>query len=68
MKALLHSRCRGVGIACPQLAGTVIGVRGGVPAKIAGLSYDLFAGTPIYKPPGFDTARVTLGFEVTAQF
>ncbi|MEX3691905.1 ShlB/FhaC/HecB family hemolysin secretion/activation protein [Paraburkholderia sp. BR14263] len=51
-----------------QLAGAVIGIRGGAPAKYAGFSYDLFAGTPIYKPAGFDTARVTVGFQVTAQF
>ncbi|WP_109481771.1 ShlB/FhaC/HecB family hemolysin secretion/activation protein [Paraburkholderia sp. C35] len=51
-----------------QLAGAVIGVRGGIPAKYAGLSYDLFAGTPIYKPAGFPTARVTVGFQMTAQF
>ncbi|CAB3764255.1 ShlB/FhaC/HecB family hemolysin secretion/activation protein [Paraburkholderia solisilvae] len=55
-------------LAGTQLAGTVIGIRGGIPTRIAGLSYDLFAGTPIYKPAGFDTARVTLGFQVTAQF
>jgi len=29
---------------------------------------DLFAGTPVYKPSGFPTARVTVGFQVTAQF
>jgi hemolysin activation/secretion protein len=46
----------------------VIGVRGSVPARIAGLSYDLFAGTPVYKPATFDTARVTLGFQLTSQF
>ncbi len=32
-----------------QLAGAVIGVRGSLPAKFVGVSYDLFAGTPIYK-------------------
>ncbi|MGF6599824.1 hemolysin activation/secretion protein [Paraburkholderia sp. GAS448] len=51
-----------------QLAGAVIGVRGSVPARIGGFAYDLFAGTPIYKPSGFDTARVTVGFQLTAQF
>lgn len=51
-----------------QLAGAVIGVRGGVPSRIGGLSYDLFAGTPIYKPANFPTARVTLGFQATVQF
>ncbi|NML96602.1 ShlB/FhaC/HecB family hemolysin secretion/activation protein [Paraburkholderia sp. RP-4-7] len=51
-----------------QLAGAVIGIRGGVPAKYVGVSYDLFAGTPIYKPSGFPTARFTVGFQMTAQF
>ena len=55
-------------LAGTQLAGAVIGIRGGVPAKYVGLSYDLFAGTPIYKPAGFPTARFTVGFQMTAQF
>jgi hemolysin activation/secretion protein len=55
-------------LAGTQLAGAVIGIRGGIPAKYAGLAYDLFAATPIYKPSGFPTARVTVGFQLTAQF
>jgi hemolysin activation/secretion protein len=51
-----------------QLAGAVIGIRGGVPAKYVGLSYDLSAGTPLYKPSGFPTSRVTVAFRLTAQF
>jgi hemolysin activation/secretion protein len=51
-----------------QLAGAVIGIRGSASTKAGALAYDLFAGTPIYKPSGFPTARVTLGFQVTAQF
>jgi hemolysin activation/secretion protein len=51
-----------------QLVGAVIGIRGGMPAKYAGLSYDLFAGTPIYKPAGFPTSSVTVGVQATAQF
>jgi hemolysin activation/secretion protein len=51
-----------------QLAGAVIGLRGGVPAKWAGLSYDLFVGTPLYKPAGFPASRVTVGAQATAQF
>lgn len=51
-----------------HLAGAVVGIRGSVSAKAGALSYDLFAGTPIYKPSGFDTACITLGFQVTAQF
>jgi hemolysin activation/secretion protein len=55
-------------LAGTQLAGAVIGIRGGVPAKYVGVSYDLFAGTPIYRPEGFPTARVTVGVQVIAQF
>ncbi|WP_321945784.1 ShlB/FhaC/HecB family hemolysin secretion/activation protein [Paraburkholderia sp. J10-1] len=55
-------------LAGTQLAGAVIGIRGGLPAKYVGVSYDLFAGTPIYKPSGFPTARVTFGFQLTAAF
>jgi hemolysin activation/secretion protein len=55
-------------LAGTQLAGAVIGIRGGVPATYIGVSYDLFAGTPIYKPEGFPTARVTIGVQVTGQF
>ena len=51
-----------------QLAGAVIGVKGSVATRLGAYSYDLFAGTPIYKPSGFPTARVTVGFQVTAQF
>ncbi|WP_322071667.1 ShlB/FhaC/HecB family hemolysin secretion/activation protein [Paraburkholderia bannensis] len=55
-------------LAGTQLAGAVIGIRGGVPTKYVGVSYDLFAGTPIYKPKGFPTARWTVGFQLTAAF
>lgn len=55
-------------LAGTQLVGAVVGIRGGVPSKYAGLSYDMFAGTPIYKPSAFETSRVTLGFQMTAQF
>ncbi|WP_144155932.1 ShlB/FhaC/HecB family hemolysin secretion/activation protein [Paraburkholderia sp. BCC1885] len=55
-------------LAGTQLAGAVIGIRGGLPVKYAGFSYDLFAGTPIYKPGGFPTSRVTAGVQATAQF
>ncbi|WMY09821.1 ShlB/FhaC/HecB family hemolysin secretion/activation protein [Paraburkholderia phenoliruptrix] len=51
-----------------QLAGAVVGIRGSVPAKYVGVTYDLFAGTPIYKPEGFPSARWTVGFQLTAQF
>jgi hemolysin activation/secretion protein len=55
-------------LAGTQLAGAVVGLRGTVPSWIAGFSYDLFAGTPIYKPSAFPTARITLGFQLSAQF
>lgn len=35
---------------------------------LARYAYDRFAGTPVYEPPGFPAARVTVGFQVTAQF
>ncbi|SAL09172.1 polypeptide-transport-associated domain-containing protein [Caballeronia cordobensis] len=54
-------------LAGTQLVGAVIGIRGGVPLKAVGVSYELFAGTPLYKPSGFPTARVTVGFQLTAQ-
>ncbi|MBN6208262.1 hypothetical protein JYK21_17490 [Ralstonia pickettii] len=51
-----------------QLAGAVIGLRGGWATRFGSLSYDLFAGTPIYKPAGFTTANITTGFQVTYQY
>jgi len=51
-----------------QLAGAVIGVKGSVGTRLGAYAYDLFAGTPVYKPSGFPTARVTFGFQLTAQF
>lgn len=51
-----------------QLAGAVIGVKGSVTTRFGGYGYDLFAGAPVYKPSGFPTACVTVGFQVTAQF
>ncbi len=51
-----------------QLAGAVIGVKGSVATHFGAYGYDLFAGTPVYKPSGFPTARVTVGFQATAQF
>ncbi|MFL6641965.1 MAG: ShlB/FhaC/HecB family hemolysin secretion/activation protein [Paraburkholderia graminis] len=55
-------------LAGTQLAGAVIGLRGSVGTRIGGFAYDVFAGTPVYKPAAFPTARVTLGFQATAQF
>ncbi|KXU85379.1 hypothetical protein CI15_19570 [Paraburkholderia monticola] len=55
-------------LAGTRLAGAVVGIKGSTSAKAGALAYDLFAGTPIYKPSSFSTAQVTLGFQVTAQF
>ncbi|MEZ2309575.1 ShlB/FhaC/HecB family hemolysin secretion/activation protein [Paraburkholderia sp. RCC_158] len=55
-------------LAGTQLAGAVIGLRGNVGTRIGGFAYDVFAGTPVYKPAAFPTARVTVGFQATAQF
>jgi hemolysin activation/secretion protein len=43
------------------LSGAVIGLRGAVKA----FQYDVFVGTPLYKPAGFKTADATAGFNVT---
>lgn len=51
-----------------QLAGAVVGVKGSIGTRFGAHAYDLFAGTPIYKPSGFPTARVTFGFQLTSQF
>ncbi|WP_232291079.1 ShlB/FhaC/HecB family hemolysin secretion/activation protein [Burkholderia ubonensis] len=51
-----------------QLAGAVIGIKGSIGTRLGAYGYDLFAGTPIYKPSGFPTARVTVGFQLTGQF
>ncbi|WP_413226804.1 ShlB/FhaC/HecB family hemolysin secretion/activation protein [Burkholderia sp. AU38729] len=51
-----------------QLAGAAIGIKGSVGTRFGAYAYDLFAGTPVYKPSGFDTARVTVGFQLTSQF
>lgn len=55
-------------LAGTQLAGAVIGLRCSVATRLGTYSYDLFAGTPIYKPATFDMARISFGFQVTAQF
>ncbi|WP_156967241.1 hypothetical protein [Paraburkholderia ferrariae] len=51
-----------------QLAGAVIGVRGALPTHIGALTYDLFTGTSIYKPDGFDRVRVALAFQAMVRF
>lgn len=52
-----------------QLAGAVVGLRGGVGAlELGNLSYDVFLGMPVYKPESFDTASVTAGLQVVYQY
>ncbi|WP_196788497.1 peptide transporter, partial [Burkholderia gladioli] len=46
----------------------VIGIKGSVATRLGAYGYDLFAGTPVYKPSGFPTARITVAFQATAQF
>jgi hemolysin activation/secretion protein len=55
-------------LAGTQLAGAAIGIRGHLSAGPSALGYDIFAGTPLYKPTAFPTANVTVGFQVSAQF
>ncbi|MFS8975398.1 ShlB/FhaC/HecB family hemolysin secretion/activation protein [Cupriavidus necator] len=55
-------------LAGTQLAGAVIGLRGGLGSRIGAVSYDLFVGTPIYKPTAFHTAEVTAGLQVVYQY
>ena len=43
-----------------DLTGAVWGLRG----SIKGLSYDLFVGSPLSKPDGFKTSRITTGFNL----
>ena len=45
-----------------HLAGGVLGLRGAI--ERARLSYDLFSGIPLSKPPGFKTDPVTFGFSL----
>lgn len=52
-----------------QLAGAVIGMRGGFGTqKFGGVSYDVFLGMPVYKPEQFHTAGLTAGMQVVYQY
>jgi len=51
-----------------QLAGAVVGMRGGIPTRSGSYSYDVFAGMPVYKPSRFPAANVTLGFQFMGHF
>ncbi|MCF7694902.1 ShlB/FhaC/HecB family hemolysin secretion/activation protein [Mycetohabitans sp. B2] len=50
-----------------QLAGAALGLRGTVPTRLATYTYELSAGTPLYRPSALSTARVTVGFRLSAQ-
>jgi len=43
-----------------RLAGAVAGLRG----SLKGVSYEVFAGTPVSKPDKFKTASLTAGFSL----
>jgi hemolysin activation/secretion protein len=47
-----------------HLTGAVWGLRG----SIKGLSFDLFAGSPLSKPDGFKTSHITTGFHLNWSF
>lgn len=51
-----------------QLAGAVIGLRGGLGSRFGSISYDIFVGTPVYKPETFHTAGVTGGMQLVYQY
>lgn len=55
-------------LAGTQLAGAVIGLRGGLGSRLGSVSYDVFVGMPVYKPAAFHTAAVTAGLQVVYQF
>lgn len=46
------------------LVGSAVGVRGALWNR---LSYDIFAGLPVYKPAGFHTSGATAGFSVNLE-
>ena len=47
-----------------RLAGLAVGIRG----QYKNFGYELFAGTPLYKPSGFDADSLTGGFELNYRF
>ncbi len=47
-----------------QLTGSALGLRG----MVKGVHYDLFAGVPVKKPDGFETADIVTGFTLTWSF
>lgn len=52
-----------------QLAGAVIGLRGGLGgSRLGSLSYDAFVGTPVNKPEHLHTAGMTAGLQMAYQY
>ncbi|OWY28880.1 ShlB/FhaC/HecB family hemolysin secretion/activation protein [Herbaspirillum robiniae] len=52
-----------------QLAGMAVGVRGAwADGTLGALSFNLFLGTPLYKPTGFQTSNMAGGFEFAYQY
>ena len=47
-----------------RLTGAVVGLRG----SFKDLSYDVFAGQPLRKPEGFETAKTIAGFNISLSF
>jgi len=47
-----------------ELAGYVVGLRG----RYLGMGYELFAGQPLKKPQGFETAHINTGFNLNWTF
>jgi len=56
------------GLVGTQLAGAVLGLRGGFGSGFGRMSYDLFVGMPVYKPEEFQTSGVTGGIQVAYQY
>lgn len=47
-----------------SLAGAVLGIKG----NVFQVNYDLFAGSPLYKPDGFNTSSAVAGFNLSYSF
>jgi len=51
-------------LAAHQLTGAAVGLRG----QLMRLQYEVFAGRPIDKPAGFQTARTSTGFNLAINY
>lgn len=50
------------------LAGTALGLRGGLGSRFGAFSYDVFVAKPINKPQGFETHSTTAGFNLNYSY